>query len=318
VIYVIAADSNRPMGGVMQQYRLAEALLETGRQAAILHSRMGFRCTWFEHQVPVVYERDVTIGDGDLLVVPDEIAAHFVDSAPCRYVIFNQNPYLFLESADYDFEVRRAARAMHAHKLLGVVVVSDGSLEFMRYAFPDVRTARIRYSIDARLFRPRAKTITVSYMPRKSGDRLRLVLQLLELRGIIGPGETVAIESVSHRDARRLLGMTMVFLSGSELEGFGLPVAEALASGAVVVGYDGEGGRELFRDPFAVRVDGGDVLSFAEQAERIIRAVREEPATYRRWTRLGREFILESYSRSRALASVKEAFDDLLGTSEMC
>jgi glycosyltransferase involved in cell wall biosynthesis len=318
MIYVIAADSDKPMGGVMQQYRLAESLLQAGHQTAVMHSRVGFSCTWFEHQVPLVYERDVTVTDDDLLVVPDEIASHFVDNAPCPYVMFNQNPYLFMESVDYDFEVRRAARTMHARRLLGVIVVSESSQEFMRYAFPDVRTERIRYCIDGRLFRPREKTISVSYMPRKSGDRLRLVVQLLELRGAIGPGEAVAIENVRHRDVRRLLSMTKVFLSGSELEGFGLPVAEALASGAVVVGYDGEGGRELFRDPFAIRVDGGDVLSFAEQAERVIRTVREEPATYRRWARLGREFVLESYSRSREVASVEQAFDKLFATRNTC
>lgn len=311
MIYVIAADSDKPMGGVMQQYRLAEALIQAGHRAAVLHSRRGFRCTWFEHQVPVVYEQDAAIGADDLLVVPDEIASHFVDTAPCPYVVFNQNPYLLLESMNYDYEVRRAARAMRARRMLGVIVVSESSLDFMRYAFPDVPAARIRYCIDGSLVRPRAKTIAVSYMPRKSGDRLRLVLQLLELRGAIAPGEAVAIEGVRHRDVRRLLGMTRVFLSGSEMEGFGLPVAEALASGAVVVGYDGEGGRELFRDPFAIRVDGGAVLSFADRAERVIRTVREEPATYRRWARLGREFVLERYSRTREVASVKQAFAEL-------
>ena len=38
----------------------------------------------------------------------------------------------------------------------------------------------------------------------------------------------------------------LIFLSFGHPEGFGLPVAEALASQCAVVGYDGIGGRELF------------------------------------------------------------------------
>ena len=40
---------------------------------------------------------------------------------------------------------------------------------------------------------------------------------------------------------------SLLFLSFGFPEGFGLPVAEAFACGCAVIGYDGLGGRELFK-----------------------------------------------------------------------
>lgn len=295
MIYVIARDADRAMGGVRRQYRLAEVLTELGHDAVVLHGRDGFRCSWFESSVAVASWSDIELGDGDVLVVPEEIAYHYARFDSCPYVIFNQNPYLFLESTNYDYVARRAETVLANPALLGVIVVSESSRQFMAYAFPSTPVERIRYGIDTELFRPREKTVVLSYMPRKSELQLGLVVQLLQLRGVIEPDQVVVIDGHREAEVQQLLGATKVFLSGSAEEGFGLPVAEALASGAVVVGYDGEGGREMFSGPFATRVEGGDVLAFAVEAERAIERARLDPAAHDELAAAGRAFVESTY-----------------------
>ena len=51
---------------------------------------------------------------------------------------------------------------------------------------------------------------------------------------------------MSHHDVLQTLSSSALFLSFGHPEGFGLPVAEALACGTAVIGYSGLGGRELF------------------------------------------------------------------------
>ena len=311
MIYVIARDAVRPMGGVRRQYRLAEVLEGLGHDTVVLHGRSGFRCSWFHSQVAVRSWSEVTPTQDDVLVVPEEIAYYYSNFDVCPYVIFNQNPYLFLESTNYDHVAQRAASVLANPRLLGVIVVSESSRQFMSYAFPTIPIQRIRYGIDTKLFRPGRKTITVSYMPRKSNGPLELVLQLLQLRGVLEPGEAVAIDGLSEREVQQLLSETKVFLSGSAEEGFGLPVAEALASCAVVVGYDGEGGREMFRGPFATQVEGGDILSFAIREEMAIQCARFDPAAHDALADAGRAFITSSYPPEGEIADVRRAWSTL-------
>lgn len=313
MIYVIARDSNVPMGGVRRQYRLVEVLRSLGHEALVLHSKRGFRCAWFESSAPACYRDDVVFRQDDVLVVPDEIAYYFANFTACPYVIYNQNPYLFLESLNVDGYVRRAQVTLANPLLRGVMVVSESSRELMEYAFPALRVERVRYGIDLDGFRPAVKTATLAFMPRKSGDALRLVLQLLELRSVVTWDEILTLDGLDERGIQQQLARTAVFLSGSEQEGFGLPVAEALASGTLVVGYDGEGGREMFAGPFAARVEGGDVFAFAREVERVVGIARHDQDQFARLAAEGRQFIADSYSVEAEARDITQAWQALLG-----
>src|SRR5213076_3258761 len=113
----------------------------------------------------------------------------YVDHTDCPHVIFNQNPYLLLESVDHDIEL--AGRLFANPSLLAVMVVSESSRQFMEHVYPAVQTLRIHYGIDTERFRPRDKRTLMSYMPRRSGDSLRQVLQILRLRSVIGPDDAL-------------------------------------------------------------------------------------------------------------------------------
>jgi len=69
------------------------------------------------------------------------------------------------------------------------------------------------------------------------------------------------------------LGRSSIFLSFSELEGYGLPPLEAALAGNLVVGYTGQGGREFFAPPIFRPIDHGDFLRYAGEVDRAIQEV---------------------------------------------
>lgn len=83
----------------------------------------------------------------------------------------------------------------------------------------------------------------------------------------------VDIDQVSELQVAKILKETSIFLSTRYPEGFGLPIAEALASGCKVIGYDGMGGRELFDQCDADSVKYGDIEDFVYKVVECIKVL---------------------------------------------
>ena len=62
-----------------------------------------------------------------------------------------------------------------------------------------------------------------------------------------------------------------VFLSFNHREGFGLPPVEAMSCGCYVIGYQGQAGKEYFKDEFSSTIPEGNIINFVEEIERIIK-----------------------------------------------
>ena len=132
-VYFCAPDWNVPAGGIRVFYRHVDILNEAGIPAAVLHRRAGFRCTWFENHTRVVGSRDTVVGPEDLLVVSELATSALRSLTPRhRFVVFNQNPHLtwqLVSAEEVDLYTKNPS-------LAGIFVVSDHSLEMMRYAAP--------------------------------------------------------------------------------------------------------------------------------------------------------------------------------------
>ena len=264
-IYYLAPDLERPSGGVRTIYRHVDVLNGTGRSAAVVHARPGFRCSWFENTTRVV-TLPIVLGPSDLVVVPEESIARLPRLAPgARKVVFNQNAYRTFRGVD------DAARSPYVTcpDLAGAMVVSEDSERYLRYCFPDLTIGRIRHAIDPAIFRPEPalRTRQIAAVPTKRPAELRQLIDVLTARGVLADWQFVRIEQMSEAEVARTLQASPLFVSLNKAEGFGLPPAEAIACGCRVVGFHGMAAREFFREPFASAVEDGDVIGLARAVE---------------------------------------------------
>jgi len=311
---MVTPDFDRPAGGIRKQYRAVDVLNDAGLSAAVVHKRSGFACTWFEHRTRVVAAADAPVGERDVIAVPEIYGRSILDlPAGVRQVIFNQGAYLALDTLVADGSAAAAPYVTNPD-LAAVVVVSDDSAEIVRYMFPDAPVHRIHHGIDPAVHHPPAAAPRrrIAYMTRRRSDEAGQVLSLLELRGALAGWEVVAIHGKTELEVAELLRSSQVFLSFSQLEGFGLPPLEALACGCLVVGFHGFGGRELFQPPFAVPVEDGDVVGFARAVEDVIRRIDSDPAAMAAAAAAGAGFATERYSRATERQDLLDVFAPLL------
>jgi glycosyltransferase involved in cell wall biosynthesis len=97
-----------------------------------------------------------------------------------------------------------------------------------------------------------------------------------------------------------------VFIALGISEGFGLPVAEALSAGCLVVGYPAGGGEELFDAPGTWKFDDARPHLLADRALELLSVSAADPVR-----EAAREWIAERYSpavtSAALLAAVKSA-----------
>lgn len=302
-----------PSGGVRKLYHCVDILNAAGLDAAILHARPGFRCSWFENATRVVSARELTLGPRDIFVVP-EVYGRSICNLPrnVRQVIFNQNAYLTLSSLENGLAY--AAPYTNNPDLALVLVVSQDNADVIRRTFPAIPVRRLRLGINPSLYHPPQdpKQRRIVYMPRKRPDDAAAVLEQLRLRGALNGWDIVAIDGRSEAETAELLRTARLFLSFSFREGFGLPPLEALACGCIVVGYHGSGGREYFHPPFATAVEDGDIAAFVSAVEEAIHGIDSDLQSADSLAAAACRFALERYPPEAEKQDILNTFGPLL------
>jgi hypothetical protein len=311
-IFVYSPDGAAPFGGIRKLYRHVDVLNRHGYPAAIVHQQPGFRCTWFAHDTPVVYAADTPVSRADVLVFPEVFGPQTAAVAPgVRRVLFNQNAYYTF--AGYPPDGRDLPTPYTSPDVIAALVVSEDSRAYLRYVFPDLRIFRLRYGIDPGLFcYGPGKRHAIAYMPRKNAGDVVQVLQTLKCRDALGDFELVPIQDRSEAEVAAVLKECLLFLSFGHPEGFGLPPAEALACGCLVVGYHGGGGREYFGPAGAYPVEVGDIIGFARTVEEVLRAYQENPAPLRERAERGAAWVREHYSPEQEEKDIVECWRAIL------
>lgn len=308
--YFLLPDAHRPSGGVQKAYGFVDALNEVGSAAAVVHIRRGFRAPGSSSQTPVVYANRLELRQGDLLVVPD-LYARLLDSLAPRVpkVVLVQGAYLMFAGGSLEDLKEHQWRAC-AREVIGAIVVSEDSQRLVSHAFPHLPLWRIRLGIDPSVFhytsdrRPKA----IALMPRRGRAEAGMLLHLLDRRGTLRDWHIDLIDNVSQDAVARCLRRSPFFLSFSHREGFGLPPAEAMACGCVVIGYHGGGGREFFDPEYSYPIEEGDLLGFARTVESLVDEWREHPARLAEMGRRASRAIHSRYRPEYEQADVVDAF----------
>jgi len=92
---------------------------------------------------------------------------------------------------------------------------------------------------------------------------------------------------------------------------------EAMACGCLTIGYDGRGGAEYMKEPFATPIPPEDVPRFAAATEHAMRAIQSHPAEVLERTRRASQFIHDSYSpeiEARDILATWKQIESVLNT----
>jgi len=322
-IYFLTPENNKPSGGVKVIYRHTDILNRNGIDAAVLHQKRGFRAAWFENTTRIVYLQDTQIGAADYLAVPEVYGPNIVNIGKLlnidpgvKKAIINQGCYNTFFG--YSLETLCSGGlstpyTMH-DEFVAAIVVSENSREYLRHLSAGLRIFRIHNSINPELFTfsPPARK-QICFCPDKHLEDAIQVLAMLQLRGAICGYTIVPITGMHEQQVADVMRDSSFFLSTTYHEGFGLPAAEAMASGCIVIGYDGMGGREYFNDEYSYPVPLGDIVNFATVAERVIRQFEDDPEPFRQKAGIAAGFIKDHYDLRTEEQDIVKCWNEITG-----
>lgn len=303
-VYYLSPDSNIPSGGIRVIYRHVDLLNELGFDATVLHHKTGFQIDWFAHRTRVAGAREVELSRNDILVVPEFYAAnlHRLTGGP-RLVLFNQGAYHTYAGFNSDQAAREAQFPIEA-----VLTISEDSLALLQAIFETTKVHYVRSVVDPEVFHPfrqAAGRRRLAYITSRREIERRQLLPMLAGRPALAGWEQMPIQGVGEREVAELLRGSAIFLSFSQLDGFGLPPAEAMACGSYVIGFHGQGGREFFDPAYCQPIEDANLLDFMRAVERAAVAYDADPEAFSRSGLAASKAILERYD----VAGLK---DDLL------
>jgi glycosyltransferase involved in cell wall biosynthesis len=302
-IYVLCPDHDQPSGGIKQLYRHVDILNRNGFDAWVLHQARGFRCTWFDNRTRVVYVPDVMrsiLRDrSSYLVIPEIYGPEIADFAPgVKKVMFNQSGYLTFTG--YSLDKRSTDSPYLDRDVVAALVVSEDTRRYLEYVFPHLEVTRIHNGVDTSRFAFAArKRRQIAFLTEKNAEDVTQVVNLLKFRGALRHFDLAPIAGRTEAQVARILRESLIFLSFSPQEGFGLAAAEAMACGCIVIGYDGFGGREYFTPDLAFPVPPRDVIMFAQTVERVIELRASQSDLLAAQAARAARFIAETYSPER-------------------
>lgn len=136
----------------------------------------------------------------------------------------------------------------------------------------------------------------ITYMPRKRPWEATIIADALERRGKVPGYRIEALDNIPRAEVAAMLARSRIFISLLQNESLGFPAAEAMASGCIVVGFDGLGGAEFFDSTTGMPVTEGDVAGVVEAVERTVAEYDQDPARLDTMRKRASELVNRRYS----------------------
>ena len=317
VFFVCYPDSGATIGGVKQMYRQVELLRGLGVEAYMLHQQPSFRARWFTSSAPVIdLESFKALPPDplrDWLVLPETWAKVIPTYLlGFRKVVFNQNAYYTFGLAG-EFNPSIVTAYQHAD-VRAVVTVSEDNRRLLQQALPLAPDCFhvVLNGIDPQLFHPpEVKHRRIAFLPRKNPQHAEAVQLLARQRPVLSAYSFHPLVGLPHPQLAQQLRESLLFLNFGHPEGFGLPLAEAIACGCVVVGYHGLAGRDFCREAL-YSVEVGDWLGCVDQLERAVQDFEADPQARTRQLLQQAEQHLDRYSLEREQQRCEQVWTAIL------
>jgi len=261
-------------GGIKTAYRHAELLGEMGIDACVYQPEGS--PTWFETRAKVMTAWRQP-AQGDVLVFPEAINGPLVElvraKTPAKKVLYCQAQYYALFNAIPPDEYR----SLGFERIACQSKIAKGFLERVLH-FEDV--AVIPCFVDPALFHPRGNAIQIAAIPKKLPREAAAIHSVLRLKyPEMKSVPWAVIENRPEREIAETFGRSAIVLSLPFLESFGLVPLEAMASGAIVVGFHGHGALEYATAANGYWFPSDDIEGTADAVANVIHALQaRDPA----------------------------------------
>ena len=317
-------DVKRPVGGAKQMHRLAECIESANREAFIIQGDADFHPSWFSSSVKTVaYEswkqRSDLHPERDIVILPETFLSSLSSYMPgFPTVIFNQNVSYSFGVTQITQNPLRVLSTYSSDSISHVLCVSQHDLAVLRdgFALDQSRISLVVNAIETGMFRPaKRKKRQIAFMPRKNSLDASVVCALLSRQEWFKGWRFVPIQNATLQEVSQIFSESLIFLSFGHPEGFGLPVAEAFASGCCVIGYSGLGGRELFSlaatFDVSFEIAFGDWLGFVNAVKSVVSRVDAVPQQLMSELQQSSELFVKTYSFDAMRCSVISAIQSI-------
>jgi glycosyltransferase involved in cell wall biosynthesis len=277
-------------GGIKMAFHHVETLRQAGFEAYVA-TPDAKPPTWFDTTVPILSLNQLTPA-ADVLVFPENHAGFLRQFAawPNRKVVFCQNQFMVWRGLD----VRRDYADFGVRDL---ICPAELVAAFCRRRCPQQTIHLVSNGIDHQVFHPRPpKRLQIVYAPRKRPLEAAFIRDLFQADN---PSWAAIpwqpLDKLSESEVARILGESALYLSLCRFEALPLSALEALASGCVVAGFTGFGGRDYATSGNGFWAVEDDCLDAVQQLTLATRLVMEGGDRHRR--------LVENAQRSAAVYS---------------
>lgn len=229
-----------PLGGVRIAHHHVAMLNRHGFDATIVLID-NHRDSFFNADIPYdVLGPKFRLRAGDIFVIPEPWGDQLK-----RLERFDVRRLMFCQNHFYLYHGLGAGKSFEDRGVHGVFCCSEVISEYISRTFGIPEVPIIHNGIDHDLFRPAAqKKRQIAVMPRKMRIEANFIYETFRrVHPQFADAPLVVIDGMTEQETADILAESAVFLAMSRLEGFGLPPVEAMASGCVIVGFRGDGGR---------------------------------------------------------------------------
>jgi len=260
-IIFICSLKNKPYGGIdhiiktsilLKKYKLNTFIYNTKNNS--FYKKLFYKTPdrYKYENINFIWSKK-NINMNDFVIIPEiyvsKFAQYFIENK-FRFSILIQGPFL-INSEDI----------IYYKNACFYISVSNFINDFVKKFIP-FKKKILRLILSPNVdnnFKKKQKII--SYMPRKLNNHSMLLIDKLK-KQLPTSWSIVAIHNQSKKEVINYFNKSSIFLSLTDLEGFGLPALEAGLCKNIVIGYDAQGSKEYFKSPLYYRIDYGNLLKF--------------------------------------------------------
>lgn len=280
-IFYFCPDFPQPSGGIKTLYRHVWRLNQLGFNASIVHQKAGFTLDWHRYAVPVTWlEQKPTFRPQDVLVFP-EVMIHTIRHTSH----FQAKRVVFALSWQPAYSRLKAGERWQDHGISQVLTKSPTVKKFLAWSM-EIEATLIPEFVDPDLYRyaPPEKKNKICYLTRKDQSGSWLQGVFMRKGAPFSNFEWKVLRQMNESTYASHLREARVYVATNLQEGMHVSILEAMASGALVVGFSGVGGRDYMVGTGAkqncVLVENGDLLALGKALEQILRQLSQDPQAY--------------------------------------